>query len=589
VGQGNKSEWSTIYTGYIPINEQSYYNFGLDVSARNVKQLHSKVVYFDEDRKRIGDDYIFYGRDGTFQGAYPTSIVPPLGAKYLRIEILIRPVSTGQTSYLIDNMKLEEVTPSAKSSDNHIDNLQIINSSSVAGSNSASSFFPFGSENHKVIATYNDPDNIDDLFTNGLGGKSYDAAGSNNDDYVILRPLNGPLHRHADIGENYSNKTLMIQNSKPIPVLENSIYNFSISLEGRQAESSLGKPAKVGSQYIDKNPDSIGVIARFTNASDVVENTTKYGRNASGGSVLTLGPESEIYTDLDILKPGNYTIALKTNTCGNCSSFIIVTIQDKDDNSIIRTGTVSIKKVGDHINTKISDAEKISNGNKPYGNDKYNVGELQWSYLNGSTYLDEGKYEIKIYSNSESKIDLDSIVVYSNNEDNKYDFPSIFSADLERHETLDGILNPKVEHMPAYLVEYKKIDPTKYEIKVENATRPYMLSLAETYDPLWMASYSPPGRIYDNGESNHDDDANDSRIPSVPLYSIINGFYINKTGDYTLTIEYEPQRWFIQGAFVSIITTISILIVLIFSHKIHCLTRSIKWSRSRAKVGGKEN
>jgi hypothetical protein len=38
----------------------------------------------------------------------------------------------------------------------------------------------------------------------------------------------------------------------------------------------------------------------------------------------------------------------------------------------------------------------------------------------------------------------------------------------------------------------------------------------------------------------------------------VNGFYVNKTGDYTLFIEYEPQKWFVQGATIS---TISIVLI----------------------------
>ena len=75
-------------------------------------------------------------------------------------------------------------------------------------------------------------------------------------------------------------------------------------------------------------------IRYFANSNDVVENRTKYGHNASCGSVLWLHPGSQVYADLDILKPANYAFGLRANNRGNCSS-LTVAIEDEDNNSII--------------------------------------------------------------------------------------------------------------------------------------------------------------------------------------------------------------------------------------------------------------
>jgi hypothetical protein len=42
------------------------------------------------------------------------------------------------------------------------------------------------------------------------------------------------------------------------------------------------------------------------------------------------------------------------------------------------------------------------------------------------------------------------------------------------------------------------------------------------------------------------------KVSSIPLYSVINGFSIDRTGDLTITIEYEPQRWFYYGLIITI-------------------------------------
>ncbi|MDF0681952.1 MAG: hypothetical protein P0116_13420 [Candidatus Nitrosocosmicus sp.] len=41
---------------------------------------------------------------------------------------------------------------------------------------------------------------------------------------------------------------------------------------------------------------------------------------------------------------------------------------------------------------------------------------------------------------------------------------------------------------PAYLIDNSKINPTKHVVRIDNATKPFVLLFSETYDPLWTAS-----------------------------------------------------------------------------------------------------
>jgi len=45
-------------------------------------------------------------------------------------------------------------------------------------------------------------------------------------------------------------------------------------------------------------------------------------------------------------------------------------------------------------------------------------------------------------------------------------------------------------------------------------------------------------------------------VKSIPLYSIINGFWINETGNLEITIRYKPQDWFEIGLMISATTFI---------------------------------
>ena len=219
------------------------------------------------------------------------------------------------------------------------------------------------------------------------------------------------------------------------------------------------------------------------------ENTTtsnKHGGEASNGEVLELTPTSRVWNELEILKPGNYTIVIRGK--GN-------------------------------LNIKIDEKEYTANS-----------AQLDWTYL-GPIILEKGKHEIKITPSSThyQPSDLDVVWLYSTQKEN---------------ETLEEIFTPKEN--PAEIISYQKIDPTKYIVEV-NATKPFMLSFAEAHDPLWIAHV--------NGE----------RIESIPLYSVINGFWINQTGQLEITIEYEPQKWFYYGSIISVTTFLACLTYLTYN------------------------
>jgi hypothetical protein len=151
---------------------------------------------------------------------------------------------------------------------------------------------------------------------------------------------------------------------------------------------------------------------------------------------------------------------------------------------------------------------------------------------------------------------LDSFFIYTIN--NTYASGNNGSHD----ETLEHLFNPQISP-PAQISGYKKINPTKHILSIENATRPYMVSFAESYDPLWRA-YADTD---DNNGNNNTHKSDNIMVNSIPLYSITNGFYINKTGDYSLIIEYQPQKWFVQGAAVSILFLVAMIAGLLLLRK----------------------
>jgi hypothetical protein len=278
------------------------------------------------------------------------------------------------------------------------------------------------------------------------------------------------------------------------------IANTTRSLFLKEAESGLYTTNKMnsnGSPYND-GFDYSSSIKSLDNPVQSVNRVT----GASNGTTLLLSPGSEATTEIDILRSSNYTVALRLNSCEKCGP-VRLAIEDSYGNEIFKDNTKNIQ----------------------FDNSKDQLG---WLYIN-SIFLNPGHYKIQI--NSDTLMDLDLIAVYSMDPN---------SARNDSPETLDKIFS--VSNSSAKIAGLKRIDPTKYEITISNATRPYVLSFAESFDPSWIAYV----------KNNNNDGT--SVKQSEPLYSIINGFSIDELGSYVVIIENRYQQYFLVGGLVSLLT-----------------------------------
>ncbi|MBN1245720.1 hypothetical protein JXA31_09030 [Candidatus Bathyarchaeota archaeon] len=91
------------------------------------------------------------------------------------------------------------------------------------------------------------------------------------------------------------------------------------------------------------------------------------------------------------------------------------------------------------------------------------------------------------------------------------------------------------------VITFQKLDPTKYEVSVTNAIEPFFLVFSESYHKDWVAY------------------VNDQQVPDE-LHFTANGYanawYINKTGTFTVTLEFWPQKLFYVGSAISVTTLI---------------------------------
>jgi hypothetical protein len=105
-------------------------------------------------------------------------------------------------------------------------------------------------------------------------------------------------------------------------------------------------------------------------------------------------------------------------------------------------------------------------------------------------------------------------------------------------------------------IAYQEINPTQYTVKVKTS-EPFYLVFSESYDNGWVATI--------NGQ----------QIPDQYHFTAngyANGWYINKTGTYTITLEFTPQNLFYTGAAISI-TTLIICTAYVSKNKIKNISR----------------
>jgi hypothetical protein len=108
----------------------------------------------------------------------------------------------------------------------------------------------------------------------------------------------------------------------------------------------------------------------------------------------------------------------------------------------------------------------------------------------------------------------------------------------ENFADVNNLLSANQTDSPS--ITYEEINPTKYAVHV-NASNPFYLIFSETYDNNWIASI--------DGQP----------VPNEYHFTangFANGWYINKTGTFTITLEFWPQNLFYAGSAISIITLI---------------------------------
>lgn len=171
-------------------------------------------------------------------------------------------------------------------------------------------------------------------------------------------------------------------------------------------------------------------------------------------------------------------------------------------------------------------------------------------YGNSSIYKN-GNYVPLVYPSNIKNIgnaSTENIFSEIKNKDFNIQNTSVYSTSIGSFYKDNKTINVmQVKNFKSPNITFIDNTPAKIIVYVSNATTPFYLVFRETYDPHWAAFYS-------NGVEINPED-------HIAVNGFANAWYMNKTGNYTVTLYYTPQTdaWIAWGiSFAALFITIGI-------------------------------
>lgn len=104
--QSRKETWNVVRTIYIPANENTKLAYSMVLLANNTVDLHSKVIYYDEAKKAIGENYIFSNIPKT-TNLISNSFTTPTGTRFITLQFWMKTNPNNVSSFFVDNVRIE--------------------------------------------------------------------------------------------------------------------------------------------------------------------------------------------------------------------------------------------------------------------------------------------------------------------------------------------------------------------------------------------------------------------------------------------------------------------------------------------------
>ncbi len=279
--------------------------------------------------------------------------------------------------------------------------------------------------------------------------------------------------------------------------------------------------------------------------------------------------------------PGAENLVFQEINDWQADSFYYLTFEYKIEKGSLGVGVLEERRKEAEEGTKIT---------KIFTKNLKNQGSTEeWKKFEGFLTADKNALEAKIYFYSQADLDQLAEVEFRNLQVRKVVRPKI----MLRAKTEN--INQEEQAMPR--ITFTKINPTKYRVRVEGAKEPYTLIFSESFHRGWRAYINKTENLrgttqnqeeivasYFDGEIKEGvhrniflEKATFETWGKDPLpqerHLLVNGYanswYITPEDsggreNYEVIIEFQPQRLFYLGLFISIFVFIGCIIYLIY-------------------------
>jgi hypothetical protein len=606
IRQGYSYDWKIISSDFISVEEFNPYKISIIACGENTNEFHSKIFYYDDKKNKISDDFIFTGQDDTFDcKKFENNFLTPKDTKYIKIQFWTWQNNETNSYFWIDDIKIYDLQ-------GYTENNTLDMPFKIEDSGNYDLFIRyFKNQKGGKIGIYLDSDLIDIISTedqlNKFVWQKIDTFNLEKGKHKItLENIEGfnAVNIFALVPEEEMEKYEqevqdLVENKRIIYILEaeSDIYRENAIKSNKfRGEASNGEvlsflPEGKAWQEIEAvKPSNYTLVLRGQGSFKVRLDNKTLGHVSTNNLSWSYFPLIE-------LKRGNHNLEIypestfqplswnftspeqlqewKSNTEQQRLTSTSQDLRAELYNSTWGWKTInsplipitqgnpyqwkfSIKGKNSYsVHVKISEYDENQEHLQTEYVKSINTGTFDWQDVeieytpqNTSTrYL-----QLQIWHGHETPEPLPNIIWLTNVSTYGYDTSYLdvvwlYSTD-DPKETLEDIFQTNTT--PATVDNFEQVNPTLWQVQL-NATEPYMLSFAESYDPLWVAEIRTNDGL--------------KQYEPVPLYSVINGFWIDETGEYEVTIRYKPQRWFYYGAAVSLTTLTACIGYLIYDWK----------------------
>jgi len=163
--------------------------------------------------------------------------------------------------------------------------------------------------------------------------------------------------------------------------------------------------------------------------------------------------------------------------------------------------------------------------------DFYTVGPYRFEPENQMTKY----FNVQIWNHSQSSLMMGNISIVG----------TVSTLTMTGLENLYG--NP-LDNQNTQILQVKNVSPEKI-IATVNTTQPFILVTGQVLDRFWVAN------------------VNGQKVSPIPVYLGLKGFMINGTGQFDVTIVYEPQDWFNYCLAISEVTLLILCVGLVYLNR----------------------